>query len=117
MPPGPASPAPPRLRDLAHAVFGPLVVAQSQEGRVADATVCGPLGEAHLADQLGLHPVVTSAFRNLAGVEGWRGSRERLELFPETFESLLIEAGADLRDVGQAPVVIQAHVQRAEVAA
>ena len=106
-----------RERHLAPAVFGALLASQDHEDRVPDSTVLRPVAEAHLADQLGLHPVVASAFRNLAGVEGWRGSRERLELFPEAFESLLIEAGADLRDVGQAPVVIQAHMQRAEVAA
>src|SRR5256885_1294109 len=45
---------PPRLRDLAHAILGAFVVAQSQKGRMAEPAVLGPLGESDLADELRL---------------------------------------------------------------
>src|SRR5439155_20869142 len=116
MPPGPAGPAPPRLRDLAHAVFGPLVVAQSQEGRVADATVCGPLGEPHLADELRLDPPVAAA-PGCADVERRGRARERCEPFRDARERRFVEPRADLRDIDEPAVRIEPEVERAEVRA
>src|SRR5206468_6401418 len=89
---------------------------------VPDPSVIGPVAEAYLADEPGLHPVMPSARGNGPAIEGRRGTLERLELFPQALEPRLVEAGADLGDIDEAravvhPPFVQSNVQRAEVAA
>ena len=105
------------MRRGSYALLGALVAPQGDEGGMSDPAVVGPVAEPDLADEPGLHPVMTLALRDRAGVEGRRGPRKRLELFPEALESRLIEAGAHLGDVDEARAVVDADVQRAEVAA
>src|SRR5712691_2987374 len=94
-----------------------LVAPQGDERGMSEPAVVGPVAEPDLADEPGPHPVMALALRDRAGVEGRRGPRERLELFPEALEPRLIEAGAHLGDVDEARAVVDADVQRAEVAA
>jgi len=115
----PGAASPPALevgRDLAHAVLGAFVVAQSQKGRVADPAVLGPLGESDLADELRLDPVVAAA-RGRAGVERGGRARERREPLGDERERRLVEPRADLRDVDEAAVRVEPEVERAEVCA
>src|SRR5262250_3877749 len=100
---------------------GLLVLSQPQERRVADSAVVGPVGEAYLADQKGLGPVMAAAGRDRAGLEWRRGAHERLESLPDRLERGLVETGSDLRHVDETGhgfrAVVEPQVQRAEVAA
>src|SRR5215470_12463038 len=81
------------------------------------AAVVGPVGEPHLADQLRLDPVVSLPHRNRSALEWRRRPLQRLELLPKALEAGVVEAGADLGDVDEPALVVEADVQRAEVAA
>ena len=83
---------------------------------MAQAAVGRPLGEAHLAHQLRLDPVVLLALGRALG-ERRRVARERVELLPDRVQQLHVEAGADLGDVDQVLAAIEPDVERAEPAA
>ena len=88
--------------------------------RMPQLAIGGPLGEAHLRDELGPDPV-----RRLVGLDAVRERRRRRSRAPSAasrrVELLLIEAGAGVADVDERParllVVVDAEQQRAEVRA
>jgi hypothetical protein len=91
----------------------PSVRAQAHEDRVADAAVRRPFGEAHLAHEARLDPVIHAAVRPrraerrvLAG--------QRLQLTPQLILHGVVKAAADARDVAQLAVLVHADVKRAE---
>src|SRR4051794_13766926 len=104
-------------RALPHHVLRPLVVAQATEGRVAQLAVAGPLAEAHLGDQLRLHPAGLA--RQLADRIGEGGLRllELAQLRAEIAQCLLVETGADLARVEQLALLVVADQQRPELGA
>src|SRR5262249_57755600 len=86
------------------------------EGGVGDAGGVGPGGDRSREAQLGRDPVGPRAGGDRARLERRRRPLQWLELLPEAFEAGLIEAGADLRDVDEPTLVIEADVKGAEVA-
>src|SRR5436190_23164206 len=104
------------MRVLAAHVLGLLVGAEPDEDRVSQPAVAGPLGEAHLADEARLHPVIDAPVR--PGVAERRGvASERLELRPELVLHRIVEPAADAGHVPELPVLVDTDVQRAEVPA
>src|SRR5437773_4137412 len=83
---------------------------------MANASVARPLGEAHLADEPRLHPVMATAGRG-ARVEWRRRAGQRLQGLPQSGEPGVIEPGADLGHVHEATAVVPPEVQGPEVAA
>ena len=83
---------------------------------MANAPFVRPFGEAHLADESRLDPVMAAPGR-AAHLEGRRLAAEGLELLQRRRERLLVEAGADLGHVDEAPALVEADVERAEVRA
>ena len=75
-----------------------LVLAEPLERRVAHPTVGRPLGEPHLRDQRGLHPVRASEARGRRR-EGRGVLFERAESLVQVPQRLVGEAGADLARV------------------
>src|SRR5262249_57042997 len=100
------------LRFLAEALTGALVCPEPEEGGMADAAALGPLAESHLAHEPGLDPVMALPRRRGARLEGRGGATQRPELLPEALQTLLVEAGADLRTVDQLRAVGHADLGR-----
>jgi hypothetical protein len=104
-----------RRRRLAPDLRGFLVVAEAEIHRLPQLAVRGPLGEAHLRDQLRPDPM-----RPLVGL---RHLGERALARFETFQHrhhpgqlALVEAGAGVPHVDQpSGIVVHAHEQRAEI--
>ena len=65
---------------------------------MANSTVMGPVREAHLANKLGLHPVVAAAGGTFF-FEGGFCLCQRLHFLPDRLQGLGIESGANLGDV------------------
>src|SRR5690606_33040803 len=101
------------LRQIA--LGGALVVAESEEDRLAELPVGRPLGVRDLRDELRLEPRESAPPRRIG--ERRRAAHERAEALPQRLETLLGEAGADLADVEQRAVTTAAEQQRAEAAA
>src|SRR5262249_25664284 len=94
----------------------PLVVSQPEERGMANAAVLRPLGEAHLADEARLDPVMAAPARRAGGERRGR-TRQRLEPRPHERQRLPREPGADLRALREAVALVEPEVERAEVRA
>ncbi len=81
---------------------------------MTNAAVGRPLREAHLAHETRLDPVMAAAGRR-ADVEGGGRARQRQQLAHQSIQRGLVEARTHLRDIDEAPAVVEAEVQRAEV--
>src|SRR5215813_996522 len=81
---------------------------------MTNPTVIGPVRKAHLADELRLHPVV-AATRGAPFYERRFSLSQRLHFFPDQFQSLVIESGANLGDVDQFLVAVETEMKSAEI--
>src|SRR5206468_2435896 len=99
---------------LAPDFLGLQVGTQPDEYGMAHAPVRGPLGEAHLAHQLRLHPVI-AAPRRPRRAEGRLRAGQRLEKLPYVVLHGPVEAAPDPRHVPELIAFVDADVQRAEV--
>ncbi len=94
------------------------VVAQPEIRGMPQPALVGPLGEAHLRHQLGLHPVRRLVGRRRRHVEGRRLALERGQQLRQPCQLALGEPRADVADIGEpALVVVDAEEQGAEVRA
>ena len=94
------------------------VVAQPQIRGMPQPALVGPLGEAHLRHQLGLHPVRRLVGHRRRHVEGRRLARKRRQQLRQPCQLDLGKPRADVPDVGEpALVVVDAEQQGAEVRA
>src|SRR5207237_9091155 len=83
---------------------------------MTDPTIACPFGEAHFAHEPGIDPVVVAAGGGAARERRGR-ARERAELLADGLERAVVEARADLRDVHELALVVEAQMERAEVSA
>ncbi len=98
---------------LADHRVGGLVFPETLKCGVPKLAVAGPLAEAHLGHELGLHPM------RARGAGGARGERARLLLearqaLLEIAEHPVVESGPDLADVHETPALVDAAEQRAD---
>ena len=97
-----------------HHFLRALVVSQPQIHGMPQLAIVGPLGELHLRDEIGAHPV-----SRFVGLQRRRERRFRylagLQQRPDPRELFLIESGAGVADVLQVPGLVDAEQQRAEV--
>ena len=100
---------------LSPALLGELT-ADSEKCRMAKSAVFCPLGEAHLADELRLDPVMAAAGRT-SHLKGGRLAAEGKKRLPNPLEPRLIKSGPDLGEVDEARPLEESHVERPEVAA
>ena len=95
------------------AVLGFLVGPQSDERRVPEPAIVGPLGEAYLAYEPRLHPMIPAP-AGAADLKRRGRAPERLESLRDLLEPRRVEAGADLGHVDQPRPLVPSHVERAE---
>src|SRR5206468_3128380 len=81
---------------------------------MSDAAVACPLGEANLAHDSRLDPVVAAPAGRAARERRGR-PLERTKLLADRLECPLVEPRADLGDVDQLALVVETQVQRAEM--
>src|SRR3954452_9473321 len=103
---------------LPHDLARRLVIAQTEETRVPQPAVAGPLGEAHLRHQLRLDPGRAAHAGDLVVAREW--SRVALQLahpLAQLAQRLAVESGAHLARVDEVAVTVVAEQQRAELLA
>src|SRR5580704_5386214 len=103
------------MSSLADHLRGGLVVAQTEEAGVAQATVASPLGEPDLGHELRLDPGHVPLFDRRWFGERRVGAPERPELGAEVVQRLGVEPGPDLARVLELFVPVVAEQERAEL--
>src|SRR5262245_12131398 len=81
---------------------------------MANPTVIGPVREAHLANKLGLHPVVAPT----GGAPFYERRfclSQRLHFFPDRFQGLVIESCANLGHIDHFLVAVETEMKSAEI--
>src|SRR5262249_38501569 len=98
--------------DLRGLSIGP----ESKKDRMAEPAVLRPLGEANLANQLRLHPMILAPVGSrLAGRRLL--TRERLQLLPDRIQERIVESAPHARDVTEGAALIDSDVERPEATA
>src|SRR5262252_7692145 len=99
------------LRELPHDGGGGLVLAETEEGRMAHPSIFRPLAEAYLGDQLRLDPVRAADARGRRS-EGTRLTLERAQAARELPQRFFRESRPDLPCVDQPAILMDAGEQR-----
>jgi uncharacterized membrane protein YbhN (UPF0104 family) len=110
-----AEDAAPSRTTLTHDLPSGLVVAQTEEPRVAKPAMSGPFGEADLGDEFRPHPADAALADRLRIVKRARLAGKLAQTSAQVPERGLVEPGADLAGVAQALAIEIAHEQRAEL--
>src|SRR5512132_3379957 len=110
----PAGPLPIRppagTRPADHAFLRCFVIPESEEHRLPEQTLFGPLGELNLAHQTGLHPTGARLLRECSGA-GRMIPSDSLQSLPDGGELLFGESAPCSSAVDQLPCAISSEIQ------
>src|SRR3981081_4229177 len=98
-----------------HNLFRSLVVAQSQEPRMSQFSVHGPLGEANLGNESRFHPMHAASRQRIVG-KGWVRYLQLRKLFAQVLQQVIIEPRSDLACVNERSSEVEAQHQCTEAA-